>query len=97
MENFYYSKSEGIAFWARYTGDQNTRLVHEQVKYLMDNADVFANAVNVPYERVCTDVVLQSSRFRYMRVFYAKIDGGEAPSGAFQIREDQTMWDFLKF
>ena len=63
---------------AGYTHDGNTSNVDEMLKSLNENASKFAEVANVQLSDVKTDYVTSSSRYKNMRIFYAKVDSPPA-------------------
>lgn len=98
MENLFYSKSEKILFWvAGYTGDNNTCNALEKIAYLQKNAETFAKMCpGILISNVCTNQILSSRRYKYMRVFWAE-NIEHPPKNAFVIggENDWTMSKWL--
>lgn len=93
MDNLFYSPAEKILFWvAGYT--DNSDNVKEIIKMLAEKSLFFAKATRIFTKDVNTRVVLESSRYRDMRVFYAKCDN--PPADAFQINT-ANGWTMTKW
>lgn len=92
MENLFYSKKEKILFWiAGYTADGSTGRVLEKIRHLKDYAEQFAaTSPEVRIDAVNTDYIQKSSRYKYMRVFWA--DGIESPPADAFIIGDGSDW-----
>lgn len=76
MENLHYTSKDKMLFWvAGYTADENTGLVTQKVKHLLQDAKTFADKVGCKIEDVQTLYNTRPPRYQYMRVFYIESDG----------------------
>lgn len=98
MDNLFYSHDENVLFWvAGYAADLNTSKVDEKITSLVENQSRFAEVAKCPRSEVHTTEILESSRYKYMRVFY--VETPYVPKEAFVIGEGEhkwTMWQWLK-
>lgn len=75
MKDLFYTKSDKTLFWiAGYTQDDNETKVHLKIEHLRKVTEEFAKVAKCPFESVNTYFVNDSSRYKYMRVFFVKTD-----------------------
>ncbi len=88
LENLFYSPSEKIAFFIppHYYGAK----VKELVETMQNHANELAEIAGKSPDDVSIIDVLQSSRYKNMKVFYIK-DCETAPEQAYVINESWTM------
>jgi len=94
MENLFYSENEKIAFYiAGYT--DNSLLVEDIISMLTKHTEKFSEKVCVDPKVVKTDYIVNSSRYKEMRVFYAEVE--KKPKDAFVLTSKQgwTMHKWL--
>ena len=92
MNNFYYSQKDGLAFWVSgYAKDSGS--VQEIIDWHMEKSNKFAAMAGVPPEAVQTGYIINSPRFKYMQVYYAKVD--KCPEGAFECGLEWHMGQVL--
>jgi hypothetical protein len=91
---FYFEQEQLLCWVAGYTNDGNTSSVALKIKALTENATKFAELANVPISDVNTYYVTSSRRYKYMRVFYAKVAKKNIPTNTFCFT-NQTMFQYL--
>ena len=92
IEGLFYSQNEKILFLlAGYT--DNSDSVDYWVKMLTQYKDYITNLVKT--DEVKTTYITQSTRYKYMRVFYCITE--EVPEKAFVLDGDWTMMKWLKY
>lgn len=80
MTNTFYFTEEKLLCWvAGYTADGNSSNVAQQIAFLKDNAQYFADFAKVPFEQVQTYYITASRRYKYMRVFFAVVQPESVP------------------
>lgn len=95
MKDLFYSESEKLCFYVAGYTDSSFN-VNETVKMLNTEAKKFATGIKVPKKEVRTNYITSSSRYKYMRVFFAKCK--KAPKDAFLLdkKSGWTMDKWLK-
>lgn len=92
MNDFYYSQKDGLAFWVSgYAKDSGS--VQEIINWHLKNCNKFAAMAGVPPESVQTSYIVNSPRFKYMQVYYARVD--QCPEGAFGCGPERHMGQVL--
>lgn len=96
MKNLFYSESEKILFWVSgYDFLHNNSNVVEITNSLLSDAKSLAGIISVSVKQVRTLEVFNSSRYKYMRVFYIN-DVEKPPIEAFVITND-NYWTMDKW
>ncbi len=97
VKDLFYSPNEQLLFWvAGYTADGNTDNVLQIIQSLKENAELFAQTACVNIEQVNTYYITTSRRYKYMRVFYAKVEPEKISAKAFCFsNSDWTMAKWL--
>lgn len=84
MDNLYFFPKTNTLCWvAGYTADGNTDSVVDIIASIKQTAEKFSEIASVHLSDVKTALIEKSSRFKYMRVFFACVD--EPPTSAFVI------------
>ena len=96
MENLFYSENEKLAFWV--SGyDISSNNVQEIMQHFITKSAKACDLLNVSAFKLETIVISESRRYKYMRVFYAKVN--KKPDNAFNItlRNEWTMDKWLTY
>lgn len=94
---FYFPREKTLCWIAGYSTDTNTSSVEVIIKSLSENAKRFADVANIDVSKVQTALIEKSSRYKYMRVFYAEVDPESAPKEAYVFQNpDWTMWKWIQ-
>lgn len=91
----YFPKEQIICWVAGYTEDGNTSSVKGIIESLNNDAKAFAKFAKVDFESVHTVFIEKSSRYKYMRVFYAVVSPENVPEIAYHI--DGSGWTMHKW
>jgi hypothetical protein len=68
----------------------------QKIKALKDNAETFASAAGIKLAEVQTYYISKSRRYKYMRVFYAKVEPEKVGADVFTFsNSDWTMFKWL--
>lgn len=95
MKDLYYFEDHSQLCWvAGYTPDGNTMNLQIKVESLLKYGQEFAKMAGVPLENVNTKFIQKSSKYKYMRVFYATVT--TPPEGAFVVNNGWNIWDWLE-
>jgi hypothetical protein len=93
MQNLFYSENEKLAFWV--SGyDISSNNVQEIMQYLIKTSAKACDLLNISVFKLETIIVSESRRYKYMRVFYAKVN--KMPDNAFII-SDENGWTMHKW
>ncbi len=93
MKNLFYSETEKIVFEiVGYSEMDNTDNVKTQMSVLTNNYNHFSKKWDT--KEINTKVITKSSRYKYMRVFYATLD--KKPVDAFLISSENN-WTMNKW
>jgi hypothetical protein len=97
VKDLFYSPNEQLLFWvAGYTADGSTDNVLQMIKSLKKYAGLFAKEIGVKIDQVETYYVLKSRRYKYMRIFYAKVEPEKVGADVFTfLNSDWTMLKWL--
>jgi hypothetical protein len=97
MKDLFYSESEKILFWVSgYDILHNQSNVIKITNDLINDAKKLANVIQTDVNNVLTIEVFESSKYKYMRVFFIK-DVEKCPENAFMltIKNGWTMRKWL--
>ncbi len=91
MENLYYSETEKIIFsvGGSYSEMDSTDNVKTQICVLQNNYNHFSKLFKT--KEINTRYITKSSRYKYMRVYYATMESADVPAGTFMLGKDWTM------
>lgn len=92
MDLFYTSKDKCLFWVAGYTEDGNTDLLTKKIPLLLKNAEKFRKVAGCELDEVGTFYVDDSSKFKFMRVFYVETD---VPPSMAARDDNYTMKKFL--
>ncbi len=97
MPNVFYSETEKIVFEiVGYNEIDNTDNVKTKISVLQNNYNYFSRIWKT--KEIKTKEILKSTRYKYMRVFYAEIELENVPTDAFRLTKenDWTMNKWLE-
>lgn len=95
---FYFPKESTLCWVAGYSHDDDAETFAEMSDSSKQNAKAFARFAKVDFEAVHTVFVEKSSRYKYMRAFYAVVSPENVPEIAYHIDgSDWTMHKWLSY
>lgn len=86
QDTFYCPQTRVLCWIAGYTTD---------IKSLDENAAKFASIAGCDKQDVKTKFIEKSSRYKYMRVFYAYMPEGYTAAESVYTLENYTIWQWL--
>lgn len=97
MDDLHYFEKESYLCWiVGYANEDSTSNALVKANELVDKATKFAQAIGIPSKNVNTYFVEKSTRYKYMRVYYAKVNKVSVPKNVF-LHPTGEMFDWLKY
>jgi hypothetical protein len=93
-KNLFYTALGNTVFWIAGYCEQHSNNVEEHCKMLQEKLKHFCQITGVESSKVSSYEILESDRYKHMRVFYAEID--QAPKGAFELNKEWTMFSWIR-
>lgn len=95
QDTFYCPQTRVLCWIAGYTADGSADNVAEIIKSLDENAAKFAGIAGCDKQDVKTKFIEKSSRYKYMRVFYAYMPEAYTAAESVYTLTNYTIWEWL--